>query len=312
MILLASFSGSALTDEDGDDIQWMPPGVHEIEPSTPDGEVKKITVLVDEAAAEAVEEARARYQAEFDAGHGDAPYTDFCHADQEASSWVLRVYWGGDDPKKGGIRAVVDWTDEGRAKKGKSLKRFSPGFYVSDEPDAEGRYHITGAPANMGGLVNRAAFRSIQHLSASATTEGGEKQHNNQDQNTMTEEEIKALRDENAALKKQLEDLQKTVAAMQEKDADAAVEAACAAGKIAPDLKASWKENILKNPAAKELLASLPVNPAFRQAYTAQDNKGDGAKTGKALLAQHAAITDPAERLAFFRKHEKELIAARG
>ena len=215
MILLASFSGSALTDEDGDDIQWMPPGVHEIEPSTPDGEVKKITVLVDEAAAKAVEEARARYQAEFDAGRGDAPFTDFCHADQEASSWVLRVYWGGGDPKKGGIRAVVDWTDEGRAKKGKSLKRFSPGFYVSDEPDAEGRYHITGAPANMGGLVNRAAFRSIQHLSASATTEGGEKQHNNQDQNTMTEEEIKALRDENAALKKQLEDLQKTVAAMQ-------------------------------------------------------------------------------------------------
>ena len=161
MILLASFAGSALTDEDGDDIQWMPPGVHEIEPSTPDGEVKKITVLVDEAAAEAVEEARARYQAEFDAGRGDAPYTDFCHADQEASSWVLRVYWGGDDPKKGGIRAVVDWTDEGRAKKGKSLKRFSPGFYVSDEPDAEGRYHITGAPAKMGGLVNRAAWRYL-------------------------------------------------------------------------------------------------------------------------------------------------------
>lgn len=71
---------------------------------------------------------------------------------------------------------------------------------------------------------------------------------------------------------------------MQEKDADAAVEAACAAGKIAPDLKASWKENILKNPAAKELLASLPVNPAFRQTYTAQDNKGDGAKPGKPCL----------------------------
>lgn len=231
MILLASFAGSALTDEDGDDIQWMPPGVHEIEPHSPDGEVKKITVLVDEAAAEAVEEARARYQAEFDAGRGDAPFTDFCHADQEASSWVLRVYWGGDDPKKGGIRAVVDWTDEGRAKKGKSLKRFSPGFFVSDEPDAEGRYHITGAPANMGGLVNRAAFRAIQHLSASAKMEGGEKQTTDQD-NNMTEEEIKALQDENAALKKQLEDLQKTVAAMQEKDADAAVEAPAPPGKL--------------------------------------------------------------------------------
>lgn len=80
MILLASFSGSALTDEDGDDIQWMPPGVHEIEPSTPDGEVKKITVLVDEAAAKAVEEARARYQAEFDAGrHHLHPVFDRMH-----------------------------------------------------------------------------------------------------------------------------------------------------------------------------------------------------------------------------------------
>ena len=311
MILLASFAGSSLADDDGDDIQWMPPGVHEIQPHTTEGEVKKVTVLVDEDAAEAVEKVRAQYQALFDAGQGDAPFLDFCHADQEASAWVKRVYWGGDDPQKGGIRLVVDWTDEGRSKKGKSLKRFSPGFYLSEKPDDEGRYHVIGAPANMGGLVNRAAFRTIQSLSASATTEGGEKQNNNQNQNTMTEEEVKVLQDENAALKKQLEDLQKPITAMREKDADDAVEAACKEGKISPDLKASWKENLLKNPASKELLASLPVNPAFQAAYTPKDNKGETPK-GEALLASYNAIKNSSERLAFFREHEEALLAARG
>lgn len=39
-----------------DDIQWMPPGQHTIHPSNDKGEVVERTVLVDEAAAEAVEE----------------------------------------------------------------------------------------------------------------------------------------------------------------------------------------------------------------------------------------------------------------
>lgn len=312
MILLASFAGSVLADDDGDDIQWMPPGVHTVRPHTVDGDVKEITLLVDEATAQAVEKCREQYQAEFEAGKGDAPFLDFAHLDQEAASWVKRVYWGGDDPQKGGVRVVVEWTDEGRAKKGKSYKRFSPGFFVSDKPDAEGRHRVTGAPANMGGLVNRAAFRTIQSLSASATTEGGEKQDNNQNQNTMTDDEIKALQAENESLKKQIEEMKKTVSDMQEKDAAAAVEAACKEGKISPDLKASWKENLLKNPASKELLASLPVNPAFQAAYTPKDNKDGQPAQGKELLAKHAAITDPAERLAFFKKHEKDLIAARG
>lgn len=309
MLLLASFYGSALADDDGDDIQWMPPGVHTVRPHTADGTVQEVVILVDEAAAEAVEKCREQYQAAFDAGQGDAPFLDFCHADQEASGWVKRAYWGGDDPQKGGVRMVVDWTDEGRAKKGKSLKRFSPGFFVSEKPDAEGRYHVTGAPANMGGLVNRAAFRTIQSLSASATMEGGENQNNNQDKNTMTEEEIKALRTENEALKKQLENMKKAIADMQEAEADNAVEAACKGGKITPDLKASWKENILKNPDAKALLASLPVNPAFQAAYKPEDNKGDTPK-GKALLASYNAIEDPDKRLAFFQTNEKELRAA--
>ena len=113
MMFYANFSASGLTDDDTDDIQWMPPGVQTVSPHTPEGKVVTVTILVDEAAAARVEECRARYQAEFDAGTGDAPYIDFLHADGEASAWVNRVYWGGDDPKTGGIRLVVSWTDEG-------------------------------------------------------------------------------------------------------------------------------------------------------------------------------------------------------
>lgn len=308
MIFFANFAADGLADDDTDDIQWMPPGVQTVSPHTPEGKVVTVNILVDEEAAHRVEECRARCQAEFDAGIGDAPFIDFLHADGEASAWVNRVYWGGNDPKKGGIRLVVSWTDEGRAKKGKSLKRFSPAFDIS-EPDADGICTVTGTSANMGGLVNRAAFRAIQSLSASAPVGGGP-ENTKTETITMTDEEIKALQEENTALKKQLEELQKNIASMQEKDAEESVEAACKAGQISPEMKASWKENLLKNPDAKKLLASLPVNPVFQAAYKPEDNKG-GNLQGQALLASYDAIKDPAARTAFFAKHRKELLSSK-
>lgn len=129
----------------------------------------------------------------------------------------------------------------------------------------------------------------------------------------MTDDEIKALQAELAAIKKENEELKKSLTDMQAKAADGAVEKACEEGRISPDLKASWKEMILADPKAEILLAKLPVNPVFSQQYKAGDNKdGDGKLTGEKLLAKHASITNPAERLAFFKAHEKELIAARG
>lgn len=312
MILLASFHGASLPDDEGEDIQWMPPGVQTVSPHTAEGEVKEVTLLVDEDTAEAVEACRAQYQAEFEAGKGDAPFLDFAHLDQEAAAWVKRVYWGGDDPLQGGVRLVLDWTPEGRAKKGKSYKRFSPGFYASTDPDSNGYCHVTGAPANMGGLVNRAAFRTIQSLSASAPVSGGENQHQQTDTNNMTEDEIKALQEENAALKKQLEEMAAAVSEMQAKAAEETVEKACEEGRITPEMKAGWQDNILKNPGAKALLASMPVNPAFATAYKPEDNKGGGVPTGQALLARYAAITDPGERHAFFMANRKDLIQAHG
>ena len=84
----------------------------------------------------------------------------------------------------------------------------------------------------------------------------------------MTDEEIKALQDENATLKKQLEETQKIVSDMQAKAAEDSVEAACAEGKISPDMKASWKETLLKNPDAKKLLADVRRIVAEEKAKT--------------------------------------------
>ena len=101
-----------------------------------------------------------------------------------------------------------------------------------------------------------------------------------------------------------------TFGTIQAKAAEDSVEAACAEGKISPDMKASWKETLLKNPDAKKLLASLPVNPVFQAAYKPEDNK-DGNPQGQALLASYDAIKDPAARTAFFAKHRKELLSSK-
>ena len=98
-----------------------------------------------------------------------------------------------------------------------------------------------------------------------------------------------------------------------EKTADDALEAACAQGKISPEMKASWKELILSNPEALTLLAKQPVNPAFSTTYSPQHYADKSSATSpQAILAKHAAIADPEERLDFFRANKAALIAARG
>jgi hypothetical protein len=94
-------------------------------------------------------------------GSDDRPFFDFNHEDREAAAWPTEFYWAGDDPKTGGVRAKVDWSGAGQsAVKDKTFRRFSPTFI----PDDAGK--VIGSETNMGGLVNRAAFKSIQPLFA--------------------------------------------------------------------------------------------------------------------------------------------------
>ena len=282
-------------------IQLFPPGTHDVVVTNAKGEPVALTVAIDQSTAETLEAARAKYQAEADAGSGDAPFLDFNHEDREASAWVKAIAWAGDDPQTGGIRATVELTESGRAAiAGKTFRRVSPAFHA--DPDGK----ITGAPANMGGFVNRAAFRTIAPLFAkeSQTTPP-----------TMNEEQIKALSDENAALKTKLDELETRLAALNKKDAEAAVEMAAKEGRIGtdPTLKAKWVDSIIKDPAAKDLLLAMAPNPAL-----AGGKITDAAKKADAEIVQDAATLLAAyndlpreEKITFFAKHSKELIAAR-
>lgn len=144
-----------------DDIQWMPPGKHTITPFV-EGEAKEMEILVDAALAATVEDQFRRMKASATAGQADLPYLDFGHQDGAAAAHVDSLYWGGDDPRTGGIRAKVTWTKAGRdALEGRSFRRFSPSWF--SDKDTGG---FLGIGENLGGLVNRAAFRTIQPVIA--------------------------------------------------------------------------------------------------------------------------------------------------
>jgi hypothetical protein len=282
--------GAALESGAAPSVQLFPPGEHQVVVTdAATGKPVPLVMVIDAATAETLEAARAAYQAAADAGQGDAPYLDFNHADGPAAAWVKRVFWAGDDPKSGGVRAMVEWTDAGReAIEGKLYRRFSPSFTIAtagDPPavqlDAAGRASIIGAPVNMGGLVNRAAFRTIACLLAAAPAgisdppdppDPPDPTEPNQAtaDNPMTPEEAAAMQAENESLRARVAELEAALAeaagnmqAARRREAESAVECAAKEGRIpaAAEVKAKWIDALVADPAAGELLAGL-VTPA--------------------------------------------------
>ncbi len=161
--LHAAFS-NALADTTPlpDSVQYMPPGRHRIRASQA-GKPLTVEVTVDAQTATTLQTFLAAKLAAATAGRDDRSFFDFNHEDREASAWPAEFFWAGDDPQTGGVRAKVEWSDAGRrAVEGRTFRRFSPTFHL----DASGR--VIGSEINMGGLVNRAAFKRIAPLFASA------------------------------------------------------------------------------------------------------------------------------------------------
>jgi phage I-like protein len=143
------------------ELQYMPPGRHRIRASQ-GGKPLSVEVAVDAQTAVTLQTFLAARLTAAAEGHDDRPFFDFNHEDREASAWPTEFYWAGDDPQGGGVRARLEWSDAGkRAVEGRTFRRFSPTFHL----DASGQ--ITGSEINMGGLVNRAAFKRIAPLFAS-------------------------------------------------------------------------------------------------------------------------------------------------
>jgi BMFP domain-containing protein YqiC len=268
------------------DIQFMPPGVHKINASR-SGKLIKLSMKVHEGTAAVIAKCFQEHMARFQAGEGDRPYFDYNHDDAEASGHPTEFYWAGEDKKTGGVRCKTDWTPPAETKiKNKEFIRFSPQF-IPDDASGE----VIGMPVNMGGLVNRAAFKSIQPVGAKGVqTQTHKTMDESEMQNTVAAKDreisdlkakivtleasdtVKARDAEITALKAKIVTLEDAQVAAAKENAKTVVAGYVTAGKIPPldkDAIAAHEAFYLVNPtAAKAVLESLPVNPAFRTVVT--------------------------------------------
>ena len=297
--LAISHQSSAIT-ECPKDIQYMPPGTHRINASRA-GKPVALEISVDAATAETLDAFLQAQLTKATEGNDDRPFFDFNLEDREAAAWPTEFYWAGDDLKTGGVRAKVDWSGAGQtAVQEKTFRRFSPTFI----PDDQGK--VISSETNMGGLVNRAAFKSIQPLfakgapgspiSESATepqtvTSGLPPQPSALKSMTIqaklhalklidsvdaSEESIvqaieakfSELETENRELKNRIEDAIQARASSQ-------IEAAVNAGRIAPadtDAKSFWLESLIRDEAkAVKALEALPSHPVLATVTAGED-----------------------------------------
>ncbi|MHC1762795.1 MAG: phage protease [Verrucomicrobiia bacterium] len=232
----------ALSDDGAPgEIMVMPGGVHQIRATQGDKGVA-VTVQVDRITAATLQKTFEAHQA---AGK-QKPFFDFDHDKNAASAWPLAFYWK--DAPAPGVYAKVEWSRAGAAAiDGREYRAFSPSFFVDDEAAKPAR--VTGAPLNMGGLVNDPAFREIAPLWAKTGPSHEPLTH----QHYMTTE-LEATQAENRELREALQ-------ARRKADAKAAVDAAIRRGVIPPKneaIQARWAVRIEANPEDAELLAAMP------------------------------------------------------
>ncbi|WPJ95250.1 phage protease [Coraliomargarita algicola] len=323
--LVINHQSSAMT-EVPQELQYMPPGTHRINASR-EGKPVALDVTVDAVTAETLNTFLQNQLTKSTEGIDDRPFFDFNHEDREAAAWPTEFYWAGDDPKTGGVRAKIEWSGAGQsAVKEKTFRRFSPTFI----PDDQGK--VIGSETNMGGLVNRAAFKSIQSLFAkgnpgSQVSEPASsvsvsimkitaKLHAlkiidsvEASEDVMAqaiEDKFTELETENRELKNRIEDAIKARATSQ-------VEAALKAGRLAPadtDAKAFWQEALIRDEAkAVKALEALPINPVLAKVTEGDDPKNgllDKMHLQQKKLAEVRAANPQADFQTVFAKAQSE------
>ena len=268
------------------DIQYMPPGRHRIRASQ-GGKPVSVEVAVSAATAAVLQTFLAAKMTAAAEGREDRPFFDFNHEDREASAWPTEFYWAGGDPQTGGVRARIEWSDAGkRAVEGRTFRRFSPTFHL----DAAG--HVTGSEINMGGLVNRAAFKRIAPLFAAAPVDTAHEQPLMQTlistlrsfslvEASATEEAdlVSQVSRSVSALKSQVSDLQANLATQARQRAESLVDAAVHAGRLPAkdtDARGFWVDALIRDEAkAVKALDALAVNPVLARLTPGGDPAAD-------------------------------------
>ena len=247
------------------EIMCFPAGTHTINATRLGQPITKTVVVGPETAAAM----NAALQAHITAG-AQKPYFDFDHDNTKASAWPKGYRWeSGSAGKAAGVYAAVDWSASGAAAiLGKDYRSFSPAFNVDKGTPAR----VTGAPLNMGGLVNAPAFKKQAPIWAKDQTLSADQPLKNQPIHTMTEAEIQAAeaakkaealqaKESINALKTQVETLQAKESQRVKADAAAKVAAAVARGALPPKdeaIQAKWRGLIESDASHADLLAAMP------------------------------------------------------
>jgi len=235
-----------------DNIQWMPPGTHHVKPSV-GGKATPMTVTVTPQMATEFNAQLQELRADAKAGVEDEPYIDFNHDDKERAGEVMELYWGGDDPKAGGIRARINWSAAGKAAVlGRNYRRFSPQWAFHKKT-----HEPIGVMTNLGGLVNRAAFTNIAPViakRASAATNNKTKMNEQEIQDAIAAgiaRAFKPVNDRLAALESNTANNRSTAAAVAPTlDANAIGEAIAKGMKPLMDKFENAEKNALKAQAS--------------------------------------------------------------
>jgi len=303
--LVISDQSSAIIEAPSE-LQYMPPGTHRINASR-SGKPVSLDIKVDASTAETLNAFLQAQLAKATEGKDDRPFFDFNHEDREAAAWPTEFYWAGDDLKTGGVRAKIEWSGAGKtAVQDKTFRRFSPTFI----PDNEGK--VIGSETNMGGLVNRAAFKSIQPLFAkgnpSASAPGTPSSCLAASESALSQpsaivhpplsmtikSKLHALKlidsieasDESVAavieakfnqLTSRIAQLEAEQTAAIQARADSLVNSAVTAGRIAPKdegTKTFWRDALIRDEApAVKALEALPINPVLAKVTDGDDPK---------------------------------------
>lgn len=267
-------------EETDEDVQLFPPGKHNITAKM-DGKPVELAVEIGEAQAGVIKRDFDRMYAEAKSGKGAMPFLDFNHEDRDASAWPKEVFWAGNDPVTGGVRAKVEWSEPGKsAVKGKAFRQFSPNFLIDTRTK-----QIIGTTPNMGGLVNRPAFRAIQpffakdggsnnqtstmkQLTALLATAGLISAANSENDELAAAEftaKFDLLRAASASASEQVKELgvvKAKLATISDENAERIVLQAVTEGRIAAkddDTRASWKALIVADSKNAKLLSSIAV-----------------------------------------------------
>ena len=274
-------------DELPEEIQYLPPGTHNIT-ATKNGKPAELTLEVDAKTADLLQYSFKRITE----NDKEQIFIDFNHDDGEASGWITGFYWAGADPEAGGVRAKVEWTAAGQeALQGRNFRKFSPTFTLNSKGEIE------GTTLNAGGLVNRPAFKDITPIVAS---EGdyqkpdikmaeiieekkkeeviGQEDDSKKKEEVSAQEQLAEVKKENETLKAKIKALESDKKEEQEVAAQSAVDKAVEDGRIPPkdeEVKSKWVSILNSDPSNIMALNALPVNPAFQRVVQAK-RQGDG------------------------------------